>query len=137
MSYGMAAALQAAVFQHLRATPTINALVGNNIFDAMPAGAVPETYVTLGPEDVRDASDASGGGAIHRFTVSVVSELSGFSVAKSVASAVSDALEDPALTLDRGRVVGLWFERATAKRTGTAGQARRIDLRFRARVEDN
>ena len=56
--------------------------------------------------------------------------------AKAVAAAISDTLVDADLTLSRGRLVGLWFERATARRSGTAGSARRIDLRFRARVED-
>jgi hypothetical protein len=50
---------------------------------------------------------------------------------------VCDALEGAALTLDRGRLVGLWFERASARRTGTGGAIRQIDLRFRARVEDD
>ena len=100
-------------------------------------GPVPETYVSLGPEDVRDRSDADGAGALHRFTVSVISEARGFAAAKSVAGAVGDALLNGELALGRGRLVGLWFERASARRSGRAGQVRRIDLRFRARVEDN
>jgi hypothetical protein len=98
---------------------------------------VPQTYVSLGPEEVRDQSDADGAGALHRFTVSVISEASGFAVAKAVAGAVGDALLNSGLTLARGRLVGLWFERASARRGGKAGRVRRIDLRFRARVEDN
>lgn len=137
MSYGAAAALQAAVYQHLLADPDVSALVDGAIYDALPAGEVPQTYVSLGPEQARAASDLSGDGAVHRFTVSVISETAGFGAAKSVASAVGDALEDADLTLSRGRLVGLWFERASARRTGRAGQVRRIDLRFRARVEDD
>lgn len=137
MSYGMAAALQAAVYQHLMADPGVAGLVGPDIYDALPAGTVPQTYVLLGPEEVRDASDRESGGAEHRFTVSVVSEVAGFAGAKAVAAAVSDALENAALALARGRLVGLWFERASARRTGTGGAVRQIDLRFRARVEDN
>ncbi len=137
MSYGVSAALQAAVFQQLSADTEVDTLSGGAIYDAAPAGAVPQTYVTLGPEEVREASDRSGAGAVHRFTVSVVSEVAGFNAAKTLAGAVCDALEDAPLNLGRGRVVGLWFERASARRTGTGGATRQIDLRFRARVEDD
>ncbi|WP_037309898.1 DUF3168 domain-containing protein [Ruegeria halocynthiae] len=137
MSYGVSAALQAAVYQHLSGDAQVGALSNGAIYDAVPAGSVPQTYVTLGPEEVRDASDRSGAGAIHRFTVSVVSEAAGFGTAKTLAGAVCDALEGAGMTLDRGRLVGLWFERASARRTGTGGAIRQIDLRFRARVEDD
>lgn len=136
MSYAMAAPLQEAVYQHLTGDAGLAALVGGAIYDALPAGPVPETYVSIGPEEVRDRSDASGAGALHRFTVSVISEAEGFAGAKAIAAAVGDALESGTLVLSRGRVVGLWFERASARRTGRAGQVRRIDLRFRAQVED-
>ncbi len=137
MSYGVSAALQAAVFQQLSSDAVISTQTGGAIYDAVPTGTVPQTYVTLGPEEVRDASDRSGGGAVHRFTVSVVSAAAGFGAAKTLAGAVCDALEGAALTLDRGRLVGLWFERASARRTGTGGAIRQIDLKFRARVEDD
>ncbi len=137
MSYGVAAALQAAVFQQLSGDAQVGPLSGGAIYDAVPSGVLPQTYVTLGPEEVREASDRSGSGAVHRFTVSVVSEAAGFGAAKTLAGAVCDALEGAALTLDRGHLVGLWFERASARRTGTGGAIRQIDLRFRARVEDD
>lgn len=137
MSYGMAAALQSAVYQHLLADNGVTALIGSAIYDAVPAGNLADTYVSLGPEDVRDRSDQSGTGAVHRFTVSVVTENAGFGAAKQVAAAVGDALKDADLTLSRGRMIGLWFERASARRSGKAGRIRRIDLRFRARLEDN
>ncbi|WP_281994461.1 DUF3168 domain-containing protein [Ruegeria faecimaris] len=137
MSYGVSAALQAAIYQKLSEDTQISTLSGGAIYDAVPAGSVPQTYVTLGPEEVRDASDRSGTGAVHRFTVSVVSEAAGFGAAKTLAGAICDALDSAGLTLDRGRLVGLWFERASARRTGTGGAIRQIDLRFRARVEDD
>lgn len=136
MSYAMAAPLQAAVYQLLSTDAALTALVGGAIHDGLPAGALPETYVSLGAEAVRDRSDREGAGASHRFTVSVISEAQGFAAAKQAAAAICDALEDAAPALDRGRVVGIWFERAQARRTGSAGQIRRIDLKFRARVED-
>lgn len=137
MSYGAAAALQGAVFQRLVADSEIAAQVGDAIYDALPGGTLPDIYVALGPEDARERSDGTGRGSEHRFTVSVVSETAGFAAAKALAGAVSDTLEGAPLTLDRGRLVGIWFDRAVARRTGTGGAVRRIDLRFRARVEDN
>jgi len=135
MTYAIAAALQKAVFERLQADATITGLVGSAIYDAISPGLVGGTYVSLGPEDVRDASDDTGYGAWHEFTVSVVTDEAGFSGAKRVATAVSDALVDAALTLDRGHLVALNFYRARARRVQDA-DVRRIDLRFRARVED-
>lgn len=137
MSYGMSAALQMAVYEHLQADAALTGLVGTAIYDALPVGELPETYVALGPEDVRDKSDVTSDGAEHRLIVSIVTKLAGFGSAKTVAAAVSDALDDADLTLTRGHLVGLWFERASARRSGPSGRLRRIDMRFRARVEDN
>lgn len=137
MSYAIAGPLQAAIYQHLLADAGVSALVGTAVLDALPTGEVPETYVRIGPEEVREAADKDGAGALHKLTISVVSDAAGFATAKAVAGAVSDALDGPGLVLSRGRLVGLWFERARAVRDGTADQKHRIDLRFRARVEDN
>ncbi|MGO4915417.1 DUF3168 domain-containing protein [Pseudogemmobacter sp. W21_MBD1_M6] len=135
MSYGVSAALQAAVYQRLLGDAVLGGLVGAAVYDAAPAGLLPPTYVSLGPEDVRDQSDKTGSGAVHLFTVSVVTDAAGFQTAKVVAAAVSDALIDADLVLDRGRLVSLGFVKASARRVGT-GTQRRIDLQFRARVDD-
>lgn len=134
MSYGAAAALQAAIYQRLMADRTLDALVSGAIYDSVPPGTVIGTYVSIGPEDVRDASDQVGRGAFHEFVVSVVTDQPGFQSAKAVAAAVSDALTGATLLLARGRLVGLWFLRARARRVEKA-DARRIDLTFRARIE--
>ncbi|WP_116133709.1 DUF3168 domain-containing protein [Tropicimonas sp. IMCC34043] len=134
MSYGAAAALQAAVYSRLMADPGLTGLVNGAIFDVPPAGAVPETYVSIGPEEVYEADDGTGVGARHRFTVSVVTAEAGFHEAKLVAAAVSDALHGARPALSRGRVVWITFQRAVARRFG-AGNRRRIDLRFEARVD--
>jgi len=135
MSYGVSAALQAAVFQKLSLDSVLQGLVGTHIYDALPSGILPATYVSLGPETVRDKSDATGHGALHVFSVSVVTTSAGFETAKIVAAVISDALVDANLTLSRGQLVSLNFHHATAKRVGT-GQVRRIDLTFHARVDD-
>ncbi|WP_095589871.1 DUF3168 domain-containing protein [Actibacterium ureilyticum] len=136
MSYAVSAALQAAVFQRLVADAPLDALVDGAIYDTVPPGAVPSLYVSLGPEDARDRSDVTGGGAEHVFTVSVVTDAAGFQQAKAVAGAVSDALVDADLSLTRGQLVSLNFDRARARRIENA-DIRRIDLSFRARVCDS
>jgi len=135
MSYAMGAALQVAVFQKIATDVAVQALVGGDVFDALPPGVLPLTYVVVGEEDVRDRSDVSVAAADHLFVVSVFSDVAGFFTAKEVAVAVSDALVDANLALTRGRLVMLNFVRAQARR-GKAPDGRRIDLRFRARVED-
>ncbi|MFT3689371.1 DUF3168 domain-containing protein [Paenirhodobacter sp.] len=135
MSYGVTAALQTAVYQALAADPVISRLVGAAVYDAVPPGTLAGTYVSLGPEDVQDASDKTAGGARHDFVVSVVTSEAGFSQAKEVAAAVSDVLCGADLGLSRGRLVGIWFLKAQARRVEKVNQ-RRIDITFRARVED-
>jgi hypothetical protein len=130
MSYAASPALQAAVFQALTAAP---ALAGVAIYDAVPPSPA-GTFVLVGPEEVRDASDKSGAGAEHRLAVSVISDGTGFLAAKTIAAAISDALVGASLVLDRGRLVSLLFLRAQARRIDE-GELRRIDLTFRARIE--
>lgn len=133
MSYTSSAALQAAVYQRLMADTAVDALVGSNIYDAVPPGPLPPTYISLGPEDARDKSDMTGSGVEHDFTVSVVSDAAGFQTAKQIAGAVTEALVGAELILAQGNLVDLWFLRARARRVGEADQ-RRIDLWFRARI---
>ncbi|WP_420863755.1 DUF3168 domain-containing protein [Algirhabdus cladophorae] len=136
MSYGVSAALQQAVYQQLSNDASITALVGSAVYDTIPSGTLPDTYVSLGPEVVRDRSDKTGSGANHIFEVSVVTTIAGFATAKSVGAAISDALHRADMALSRGTLVGLVFVRADAKRIGS-GDTRRIDLKFRARVDDS
>lgn len=135
MSYGVAAALQAAIYARLTGYAPLTLLVGTAIYDALPPGPLPVLYVVIGAETVRDRSDQTGRGADHEFTVSVVTDTAGFASAKAAAGAVSDALYNANLTLTRGSLVSLNFVRASAARTGTADQ-RQINLIFRARVAD-
>ena len=133
MSYGATAALQAAVFARLSADPNLGALVGGNVFDAIPPGPLPALYVRLGPETVRDASDNTGAAASHDFAIKVMSDQAGFLGAKEAAAAVSDALLAAPLEMTRGRVVTLSFQRARARKSGAA---REIEIWFRAFVDD-
>ncbi|WP_111557326.1 DUF3168 domain-containing protein [Paracoccus sediminilitoris] len=136
MSYGAGVALQAAVYQQLRSHPALADLVGDAIFDAMPVEAPSGVHVSLGAEDARDASDTSARGSRHDFVISVMSgsDGAGFGAVKAAAVAVADALEEVPLQLSRGRLAGLWFLRASARRVKN-GAARRVDLTFRARID--
>lgn len=136
MSYGVSAALQTAIYQSLVADAALGALVGADIYDAIPSGTLPSLYVALGPEVVKDRSDKTGGGAEHEFSVSIVTDSAGFATAKQAAGAVSDALVDAELTLNRGTLIALNFYRAKAIRVGDADE-RRIDLTFKALVQDD
>lgn len=136
MSYAVSAALQSAVFATLSADPDVSALVGGAVYDALPSGTLPGLYVSLGPEDVRSEDDKTGTGSAHRFVISVVTDVPGFRAAKEAAGAVSDALHEADMVLSRGRLVSLRFQRARAYQIDNS-TGRRIDLTFRARVEDN
>ena len=133
MSYAAANAVQAAVYGALIGDVALAALVGGAIHDAEP-DAPPDLYVALGPERVREASDASGRGAEHRITVSVVTSRSGFSAAKAAAGRVEAVLHGADLALDEGRLVDLAFVEARARRD-RRDRTRRVDMVFRARTD--
>lgn len=136
MTYAVSSALQAAVYQQLADATGLTEMVDDAIYDALPAGVLPPLYVVLGPETVRDASDMTGGGAVHEFTISVVTDGAGFATAKEAAAIVCDVLVDAPLSLSRGALVFLNFYKAKAARVGT-GDIRQINLTFRARVADD
>ncbi|MBE1288411.1 MAG: DUF3168 domain-containing protein [Rhodobacteraceae bacterium] len=134
MSYGASAALQQALFDRLSGNPTLNTLLGGAIFDALPEGSLPSLYLMIGPEEARQFSDISAGGAVHEFALTIVGGEAGFLSAKQAAVAASDALLGaPNLTLSRGRLINLDFLRARARKTDTA---REIELWFRALIDD-
>lgn len=133
MSYASAAALQGALFQLLTGDAALAALVAA-IHDSPPPGTPKGTHVILGEDEALDRGDASGPGAEHRLTVTVVSDAAGFLRAKQAAGRISDLLDQAAPVLPGARLVGIWFQDARARRL-EGGRVRRIDLRFRARVE--
>ena len=135
MSYAMTLALQESLFARLKGDGALGVMVGDAIYDAVPSGTAPDLYVVIGAEKARDASDADGRGSVHEFTVSVLTDRSGFADAKATAGIVVEALDAP-LQLSRGRVLAQRFHKAAAARIGTANQ-RRIDLIFNARLSDD
>lgn len=133
MSYAVSLALQKAIYDRLTADPALAASVGGAIYDALPPGPAPDLFVLLGAEKARDRSDISGAGSQHDITVSVHCGPSGFARAKQVAGQVHDALMPGGWALERGHLVGLWFQRAEARQ---AEGGRRVELTFRARIDD-
>lgn len=131
MTYGAAAALQAAVYVALTGHPDLAAVP---VLDAVPPGGGSGTFVLIGPEEARDASDKTAAGAEHRLEISVLSDAAGFLAAKSAAVTVCAAMQGVALPAGVGRLVAVEFVRAVARRLED-GAVRRIDLRFRVRVE--
>lgn len=132
MSYAASAALQSAIFTRLTAAP---ALAGVHVVDALPPGTPAGSFVLLGPELALDQSDKTGAGAEHRLEIAVISDAAGFLPAKNIAAAICDTLLGAALPLAVGRLVSLQFLRASAQRLDD-GTARRIDLQFRARIQN-
>jgi hypothetical protein len=133
MSYAAAQGLQAALFGLMAADPVLVALV-DGIHDAPPPGTPQGTRVLLGEEEVLERGDATGPGAEHRVLVSVVSDAAGFAAAKAAAARLTDLLTGATLAVPGARVVAIWFQDARARRLD-GGRARRIDLRFRMRLE--
>lgn len=136
MSYAMAGALQAAIYEQLKNDTGLQKLIGTAIYDALPDGPLAGTYVVIGEGEARDRSDISGAGALHLPLVVVVSDASGFGEAKAAAARICDVLLGTMPQISRGRVAGIWFDRGKSRRID-AGARRRIDLRFQVRVEDD
>jgi len=133
MSCG-SSALQSVLYDTLSADAALTALIGSAIFDAVPPGEAPETYVVLGDEVITDRSAVLCTAMRHDLTISVISTALGYGAAKAVAARVVEVLTGSELTLADGHLVYLNFLRARAARVGTASR-RRIDVTFRAMVE--
>ncbi|MBM2576814.1 DUF3168 domain-containing protein [Jannaschia sp. Os4] len=135
MSYAMAGGLQAGLFDLLTTDVGMQGLVGGAVFDAVPKPA-PDLFVALGPEIAEGRSDASGAGAVHEVALSVVTTRAGYADAKAVAARISEVIEGGGMTLPRGRVAAARFVKARARVDEGEG-VRRIDMRFRLRVQDD
>jgi len=138
MSVALSGELQGAIYAALTADAALVALVGSEIYDApLPSGgALPlGEHVTLGEEEVKPFDTITSSGGIHNFDVVVHSTANGFGAAKDVAAAVGAVLIGANLALVGGHLVSLRFLKAKAKR-GVAPELRRIEMRFRAVVED-
>jgi hypothetical protein len=135
MSYATSEALQVAIYTALIGSVEITTAVGGNIFDALPAGALPSLYIALGEEKARDHSTKTASGALHDIEVNVHGEVAGIQAVKALAALVCDALIDSDLVLNRGVLTRLQFKFARARK-GLSPDQRVINLTFRACVVD-
>ena len=133
MSYVLTGVLQSAVYAALSSDTALMALVDGAVFDALPPGRVPQLYVTLGAERVRDRSDYDTDAAMHEFAVTVMSDAPGYLSAKEAAARISEVLDGADLNLSRGRLIRLDFYKATARQRANR---REVEIWFRAFVED-
>lgn len=103
------------------------------VFDAVPTGGLPETYVLLGEGEARPARRVPGVQE-HFAQVVIVTQQRGFATAKAIAAMVSDALAVPPI-LSEGRALSMRLVRERARR-GKGQARRRVELTFRARIAD-
>ena len=138
MSLALSGEFQGAIYGALTGDVALNALVGSEIYDApLPSGgALPlGEHVTLGEGVVKPFGTVTSSGGVHDFDVVVHSTANGFAAAKLVVAAVSNVLVDANLSVSGGQLVSLRFVKAKAKR-GVAPELRRVEMRFRAVVEE-
>lgn len=137
MSYEASAALQAAIFAALSGSTGLAALAGDRIWDTPPHADGAEgafgLYVLLGEERVADWSAQGLAGSSHEVEISVLAANEGFAAAKLAAEHVAAAMTGGLAALPSGRVASADFIGAKARREKEGG--RRIDLRFRFRIE--
>lgn len=139
MSLSLSGELQGAIYTALVNDATLVGLVGTEIYDApLPSGGnLPDgEHVTLGEESVKPFNSMTSRGSVHDFDIFVHSTASGFSAAKDVIKAIGDVLDDASLSLIGGNLIRLQFLKARARR-GVAPELRRVELRFRAVLEEN
>ena len=130
-------ALQTALFEHLRADPTLAATLGGpRIYDAPPhaqSGEGPPPYVTLGDENVTAWDTKTEEGTAHDLTFTVWSAERGFSQVKTIQSALADALATIP-EMPEARIADLRFV-SSATRRERRTRLRRADCVYRALVE--
>jgi len=138
MSLVLSGVLQGAIFDILMADAALNALVGGEIYDApLPSGGTfpAGEHVTLGEEIVKPFDTVTSSGGVHDFEVTVHSSANGFAGVKAAAGAVLTALIGANWSLSGGHLVSVRLLKARAKR-GVAPELRRVEMRFRAVVEE-
>lgn len=138
MSLALSGALQGAIYDILMTDTALMALVGGEIYDApLPSGGAFPTgeHVTLGEEIVKPFDSVTSSGGVHDFEVTVHSTANGFAGAKAVSAAVLTALISASWSLSGGHLVSVRLLKARAKR-GVTPELRRVEMRFRAVVEE-
>lgn len=125
------AALQRALYRHLIADKTLDALVQKQIYESPPAAVRADLYVTFGDVKTTYQGDISGMLATHILNVRVISTENSLYRAKSVADAIAAVLDKAALSLDQGHFVSISLHSIMAERAA-GGKRRVVVLQFKA-----
>jgi hypothetical protein len=125
--------LQGAIVARLKTVAGVAALIGQRIYDRVPA-APTFPYVTLGPMDeLSDDTDCTAGFNI-ALDINVWSRAVGFPEAKRISDAVRGGLLDPELTLTDNALV--YFQhRQTVFSEDPDGLTNRARMSFEAFAE--
>lgn len=99
-------ALQDAVFDALVADAGVGALIGDRIYDRVPAEPV-FPYCSFGPSDITDVSDDCTDAWEIFLQIDCWSRAVGFPEVRQIAKAVRDALHDAELTLTDNALAAL------------------------------
>jgi hypothetical protein len=126
-------ALQTAVVTKLKVDSGVDALVGDRIYDNVPASPT-FPYLSLGSEQVEpDRAECITGFIVH-FQIDAWSRTVGFPQVKQISSAIIAALNDAALTVTGHRLVDLYLENESTSRDPD-GLTSHAAITFRALVE--
>ncbi|TPN43208.1 DUF3168 domain-containing protein [Mesorhizobium sp. B1-1-7] len=125
--------LQGAIVTRLKAVAGVTALIGQRVYDRVPANAI-FPYVTLGPMDeLSDDADCITGFSI-ALDINVWSRAVGFPEAKRISDAVRGALRDTDLALTDNALV--YFQhRQTVFSEDPDGLTNRARMSFEAFAE--
>lgn len=135
MSYKFQDSLQSQIYTTLINDSEILATTNGAIFDAAPSdGDLPEVYIRIGNEYVRDRSSATHQQTEIQFEISVFSKNQGFIKAKILSSQISALMKLDNLHLEHGHLVGVWFQNAQTYRL-EKGNLRQIKLWFKAYID--
>ena len=101
-------ALIGAIYAHLRADPTLNALLGTppRIYDEPPPDPV-YPFLTLGRSQAKQWGGVLGEGIEHALTLTAVSRFGGAEEARALVALVRTSLDDVDLTLEDQHLVSL------------------------------
>jgi hypothetical protein len=126
--------LRKALYDALRAAPTITALLGGpKVYDEPPR-TVAFPYMTLGDTQFADYSTATGPGQEHTIVLHVWSREGGQAQAQTIVGEVMQLLESASLALSGHALVNLRFALADIRRESD-GRTYHGIIRFRAVTE--
>lgn len=132
--------LQDAIVKRLKADATMTSLVGNRVYDRVPAGPNGITaefpYVSWGPEqEVPEYADCIDAAEIF-VTLNVWSRAVGYAEAKKISAAIRASLHDAELTLTDNGFVYLEYDGRRLLRAAD-GETSQAVVTFRAGIEQN